>query len=490
MLRSLLAYPLRRGWRLPLYLGFLGCALGLLLSVILGPAAIFAAAADAPQPIAAMILSAIIGLLGYCAAVSFALWRIASRNSGVSAAFNNMSQGLCMFDKAARLVICNERYLQMYDFSPEQAHPGCSLRDLLGHRKGKGTFHHDVDEYIAAGLRRVAEGEIFTTQNEVNGRTISVSNRPMRHGGWVATHEDITERRRQDQESDRLASQEQRRMVVDAAISAFRQRVEDMLKTVADSAIAMRSTATTLFASSHQTSQRAETAVHSSNEASANVETAASAAAEMSASIAEISGQLGRTNQLVGIAVTEADATNGQIGSLAQAAQKIGDVVKLIHDVAGQTNLLALNATIEAARAGEAGRGFAVVASEVKSLAVQTAKATEEISSQIASVQGSTSAAVEAIRRITERMQAINEFTAASAASVQQQSSATGEISQNVTSAVGATKEIVTILGEVAGAATETRGSAETVLAASKAVESAATDLRTEVESFLEKVAV
>ena len=147
-----------------------------------------------------------------------------------------------------------------------------------------------------------------------------------------------------------------------------------------------------------------------------------------------------------------------------KAAQKIGDVVKLIQDVAGQTNLLALNATIEAARAGEAGRGFAVVASEVKSLAVQTAKATEEIAGQIAGVQGSTTAAVGAIGRIADRMQEISQFTAAAAASVHQQNAATSEISQNVASAAGGTKEIVAVLGDVAGAATETRQSAETVL--------------------------
>jgi methyl-accepting chemotaxis protein len=406
-------------------------------------------------------------------------------------ALNNMSEGLCMFDGSTRLVLRNDRYIELYGLPPEVATPGVTLRELIEHRIRAGAFKGDPDEYVADTLRKMKGGQIVQDVRErPGGIFILVSSRPMPGGGWVATHQDITERRRQDQQRDSLAAQEERRAAIDAAIAAFRQRIEAMLKTVSDSAGAMRSTATTLFASSHKASQRAEGAVHTSNEASTNVEIAASAANELSTSIDEISRQLGQTNNLVGIAASEAGITNSQIGSLAQAAQKIGDVVKLIQDVAGQTNLLALNATIEAARAGDAGRGFAVVASEVKSLAVQTAKATEEIAGQIAAVQSSTGAAVEAIRRIVERMQEINHHTAAVAASVQQQNSATGEITQNVTSAAQGTKDIVSALSEVAGAATETRGSAETMLAASQAVEKAAGDLRTEVEGFLQKVAV
>src|SRR5499426_2177514 len=193
----------------------------------------------------------------------------------------------------------------------------------------------------------------------------------------------------------------------------------------------MRQTATTLFAASQKTSERAEGAVHASNTAADNVDVAAAAAEELSSSINEISRQLSQAHGVVSTTVAEAGATNDEIGGLAKAAQKIGDVVKLIQSVAGQTNLLALNATIEAARAGDAGRGFAVVASEVKSLAIQTARATDDIARQIAAV-----------------------------------------------------------LTDVVGAATETRQSAETVLTASEAVAAAAGDLRAEVESFLHKVAV
>jgi methyl-accepting chemotaxis protein len=225
-------------------------------------------------------------------------------------------------------------------------------------------------------------------------------------------------------------------------------------------------------------------------EPSLGAETAASAADELSNSIAEIGKRLNQTAEVVRFAVGEAHATNQDIDALARAAQKIGDVVKLIRDIAGQTNLLALNATIEAARAGEAGRGFAVVASEVKLLAVQTAKATEDISSQILEVQNSTGKAVEAIGRITQRMGEINNYTSAVAASVQQQNAATGQISQNVASAADGAKLVVTVLSEVADAITETKQSAQTVLTASESVEKAAANLRSEVESFLTKVAV
>jgi methyl-accepting chemotaxis protein len=306
----------------------------------------------------------------------------------------------------------------------------------------------------------------------------------------VSTHEDISDRQRQDHERNSVAAQEQRRAAVEAAIAVFRPRAEAMLKSVGEHAIAMRSTASTLFAASSKASQRAEGASDTSSRASMNVEIVAGAAEELAASIAEISRQLEQTNQIVDTAVSEAGSTHGQIGSLAQSAQKIGDVVKLIQDVAEQTNLLALNATIEAARAGDAGRGFAVVASEVKSLAVQTAKATEEIASQVVSVQVSTGSAVDAIGRIAERMKEIASYTSAAAASVRQQQAATGEISHNVMSAAQCSKEIAAVFTDVTDAAAETRGSAESVLAASEAVDAAATSLRQEVEGFLQKVAV
>jgi methyl-accepting chemotaxis protein len=240
---------------------------------------------------------------------------------------------------------------------------------------------------------------------------------------------------------------------------------------------------------SQAASHSAEGAAEASGEASANVSAAATAAEELLGSIVEISRQLGQTTDVVQLAMTETQNTNDEIAGLAQIAGKIGNVVKLIRDIAGQTNLLALNATIEAARAGESGKGFAVVASEVKLLAVQTSKATEEIAGQIAAVQSSSSEAVEAIRRIGQRMHEINQYTTAVAASLQQQNAATDEISHNVASAAQGAKMFTAVLREVAGAATETHVSAQTVLTASEAVQSAAAELRDEVEQFLSKVA-
>jgi hypothetical protein len=417
--------------------------------------------------------------------------RIATQNRRLLNAIDNMSQGLCMFNPQGRIVLYNRRYIDMYKLSPQIVRPGRSLHELMQHRKDTGLFSGDIEPYCRRLLDNLAKGHSTQFYVEAtDGRIVLANNEPLPGGGWVSTHEDVTEQRRAEQERAAVHDQEQRRAAIDTAIASFRPQVETLLTSVSGSAIAMRSTAGTLLDSSDQTSQRAESAVHAFNEASTNVETAAIAADELSRSIAEISRQLTYTSDIVGLATDEARATDGEIAGLASGAQKIGDVIKLIRNIAGQTNLLALNATIEAARAGEAGRGFAVVASEVKSLAVQTGKATEDIANHILAVQTSTTGAVEAIRQIAARMQEINQYTSAVAAAVEQQNSATGEISHNVASAAQGTGHVVAVLGEVAGAATETRASAEVVRNASQTVEQAVGNLRLEVEDFLAKVAV
>jgi len=435
-----------------------------------------------------LLIALSIAALGVAA---FAYQRVRMQNRRLAEAIGNMSQGLSMFDAQGRITLVNRRYLEMYKLSPEIVKPGCTLQQLIQHRKDTGLFTGEVEPYCRQILESIDKGDnaAFYVQAS-DGRIVLAKNEPMAGGGWVSTHEDVTERHRAEEERAALRDQEQRRAAIDLAIASFRPQVEALLSSVSDSATAMSATAATLFGSSEQTSQRAQSAVQAFNAASANVSTAAVAADELSHSIAEISRQLTRTSNIVGLATDEARTTDGEIAGLSADAQKIGDVVKLIRDIAEQTNLLALNATIEAARAGESGKGFAVVASEVKSLAVQTAKATEDIASHIQAVQDSTSGAVDAIRQIAARMREINEYTSAVAAAVEEQNAATGEISHNVVSAANGTGQVVAVLGEVAGAATETRGSAEVVRDASASVEQAVVNLRHEVEDFLAKVAV
>ncbi|MEA2993649.1 MAG: methyl-accepting chemotaxis protein [Alphaproteobacteria bacterium] len=461
------------------------------VEIVPDPSIVIDAFSLSPLWLSLAVASATMAVLGTSAVAAFADGRVREQNLRLETALNNMSHGLCMFDATGRLVVCNEPFLRMYDLSPEIVTPGCSLRTYLDERVKKKNFAGDVKQYHDHIMQVMTKGE--RTSGEMilpDGRAISVVNQPMLGGAWVGIHEDVTERQRFVHERTAMMEQEQRRTMVDAAISAFRERVESGLKTVSDGTASMRTTATALFGSSDQTSQRAEGALQTSNEASDNVATAAIAADELSTSIGEISRQLHRTAEVVRTAVTEAQATNDEIAGLTNAAEKIGEVVKLIQNIAGQTNLLALNATIEAARAGEAGRGFAIVASEVKSLAVQTAKATEEIISHISAVQASTGGAVEAIRRISERMQQINQYTSDVAAAVEQQNAATGEISHNVSSAATGTKVIVSVLSDVSSAATGARSSAQTMLTTSEVMQTAANTLRTEVESFLGKVAV
>src|SRR5665213_4590787 len=261
---------------------------------------------------------------------------------------DSMPQGLCMFDRSERLVVCNTQYYEMYGLASDDVTPGFTLSEVLAKRVAKGTFSRDPAEYRKEFLAAVKLGRTIVHEVKSTGeRLLLVTNHPMKGGGWIGTHEDITERRQAEEQRTAMQQQEERRALIENAISAFRERAENLLKTVADSAGEMRSTAAGLFNASGHTSQRAESAVQTSNEASTNVENAASAADELSNSIAEIGQRLNQTAEVVRLSVGEAQATNQDMDALAQAAQKIGDVIKLIRNIAGQTNLLALNATIE-----------------------------------------------------------------------------------------------------------------------------------------------
>ena len=414
------------------------------------------------------------------------------RSTLFATAISNMSQGLVMFDASQRLVLCNTRYVEVYGLPSSLAKPGSKLVDLVRYRFTTGSISDDPEKYCAEILTAIAQGK---TTNAIvktpDGRSILVINRPIAGGyHWIGTHEDITERLMAEQQGQSLIEQGERRAAIDAAILTFRESVERELRMVIDNAAAMRATASTLAQSSVETAESATGAVQTSDEASGNVDTAAATAEELTTSIAEISQQLGHATGLVRVAASDSHTTNMEINKLTEAAQEIGEVVNLIQQIAGQTNLLALNAAIEAARAGEAGRGFAVVAGEVKSLALQTAKATEKIVAQITAVQTSTGVAVEAIRRNADRMQQIDQFTSSVAASLEEQNVATAEISRNVASAAERAKVVVAVLNQVAGAVSQTRDYADTVLKASEAVATVASRVQENVDNFLRRVAI
>jgi methyl-accepting chemotaxis protein len=477
----------RADWRPIALIGGVGFAASFALLRLYFPIGVWLGFSGMMAP---LVCAGAAGMVAMAMAGIILIYGLKRGNRRIYAALDNMSEGLCMFDARERLLVCNQRYRELYDLPAEVAKRGGTLQAILDQRIANGNFARDPAEYrreITTSMRegRAVHAEVISP----DGSVIAINNRPMAGGGWVATHEDISNRRTAERERASMREQEQQRSAIEQAIAAFRRGVEEHLRSVADGAQAMRSTAAALFASSGQTSQSAESAVTASNEASTNVEIAAVAADELTGSINEIGRQLASTTEIVRTAVVEAKATNDQIVALAAAAQKIGDVIKLIRAIAGQTNLLALNATIEAARAGAAGKGFAVVASEVKSLAVQTGKATEDIAKLIAAVQGSTGSAVSAIGRISARMQEIDSYSTAVSAALEEQNAATAEISQNVASAAGGAKLVVAVLAEVAGAATETRTSAENALTAAQAAEAAADTLRSEVEGFLARVA-
>jgi methyl-accepting chemotaxis protein len=414
------------------------------------------------------------------------------RSTLFATAINNMSQGLVMCDASGKLLLCNSRYVEMYSLPPSMVRPGSKLIDLIRHRCATGSMDDDPEEYCAELLTAMVQGK---TTNAIiktpDGRSILVINRPIAGGShWIGTHENITERLIAEQQRQSLTEQGERRAAVDAAILSFRESVASELRMVNDNAAAIRATATTLAKSSAETAERAAGAVQTSDKASGNADAATATAQELMSSIAEVSRQLGHASELVRVAAGDSHRTNQEIGRLTEGAEEIGQVVNLIQQIAGQTNLLALNATIEAARAGEAGRGFAVVAGEVKSLAVQTAKATEKIVAQITAVQTSTGVAITAIQRNADRLKEIDRFTSTVAVSLQDQNAASDEIFRNVANAAAGAKVVVSVLDQVADAVSQTVSYADTVSKASETVATAAAKLQENVDNFLRRVAI
>jgi methyl-accepting chemotaxis protein len=289
-------------------------------------------------------------------------------------------------------------------------------------------------------------------------------------------------------EAEGIKLRERRARMLEELTGRFDLDVSNALKTVVSATTELHSTAAAMTSTAEESNRQATSVAAATEQTFVNIQTIAASADELASSISEISRQVTHSASVAHKAVTESSHTSSTVLGLAESAQRIGDVVRLIQEIASQTNLLALNATIEAARAGEAGRGFAVVASEVKALANQTAKATEEITGQISTIQSVSSQAVQAIRSISGTIGEISEIATTLASAVEQQGAATQEIARNVQQAANGSQEIARNVSGVNQAANETGAAAHQVLASSRELSKESETLRMRVETFLDGI--
>ncbi|MFL9824121.1 methyl-accepting chemotaxis protein [Rhodoplanes sp. SY1] len=337
---------------------------------------------------------------------------------------------------------------------------------------------------LADGMRRLAEGDFGVVLAGVGRKDEVGEIADAVEAFKIKAAEKARLEAEEKAEQDRIAAARRKADMV-ALADGFERAVGDIVKTVSSASTELEAAAGTLTRTAESTQGLSATVAAASEQASANVQSVASATNEMSSSVGEIGRQVQEATRIASDAVRQAEKTDGQITELSQAANRIGDVVKLITAIAEQTNLLALNATIEAARAGEAGKGFAVVAQEVKALAAQTAKATGDIGAQISGMQSATQVSVGAIKEIGGTIGRIAEISAAIAAAVEEQGAATHEIARNVQQAAAGTTQVAANITEVNRGAGETGSASSQVLASAQSLAHESARLRVEVDRFL-----
>jgi methyl-accepting chemotaxis protein len=364
----------------------------------------------------------------------------------------------------------------------------CSLALFLGIGIGFSTFRSIAPPIKAMthAMETLAEGDLATIIPSTE-RTDEIGE--MAKAMQVFKDNALqVEKLRRDQETAAARAAAERKEIMNDMADRFEAKVMGIVKVVSSSSSELQATAQNLSADAQQASDRATTVAAAATETTANVQTVASASEELSSSIREISGQVAEAAKIAVTASEKATKTNAMVQTLSEAASKIGDVVSLINDIAAQTNLLALNATIEAARAGDAGKGFAVVANEVKSLATQTAHATEEIGGQVRSVQEETTHAVEAIDEIGKIIVNLQQISSAISAAVEEQGAATQEIARNVQQASMGTQDVSVNIVKVTEAAATTGAAAHQVLASAGDLAKNAEQLNGEMTNFLAQV--